>query len=194
MTALVGMIGLILLISIHGGEAEPTDVTYSPVAPIIVPAPTQTPTPEVPISEMGEQVQMASRGNSNSLKFEFTEEDIYILTVMLCGSGTADGDGEYDIDFADEVNFEQISIPLGVVMNRVLSPHFPDTISEVIWQPNQFLVMKRWTKSSTPRVSSRSLSIVKDWTERYAQGEKLIDPGYLFFSGDGIENHPRKGY
>ena len=54
-------------------------------------------------------------------RYGFTDEDIYLMTVLLSGSGSVSGDGEYDIDFGNQDNHDQISLVLSVVMNRVMS-------------------------------------------------------------------------
>ena len=51
-------------------------------------------------------------------KYGFTEDDIYLMTVLLCGSEKTDGDGEYDVDFSKNDNHDQISLVLSVVMNQ----------------------------------------------------------------------------
>lgn len=125
-------------------------------------------------------------------RYGFTEDDIYLMTVVLCGSKNTAGDGEYDIDYGNQDRNDQISLVLGVIMNRVRSDLYPDTVSEVIWQRGQFVVMKRWSKNALPEVSDISLEIVRQWCEAYDNYDpsaQTIPEDHLGFYGDGYENH-----
>ncbi len=128
------------------------------------------------------------------LRYGFTDGDIYLMTVLLCGSGKTDGDGEYDIDFAKNVNHDQVSLVLSVVMNRVMSDKFPNAVSEVIWAPGQFSPMPRW-KQRLPIVSDKSYQIVKEWCEAYDSHDlsvMSIPESHLYFAGNGIINRSRE--
>lgn len=127
-------------------------------------------------------------------KYGFAEDDIYLMTVLLCGSAKTAGDGEYDIDFAKDINHDQISLVLSVVMNRVMSDNFPNTVSEVIWAPGQFAPMTRW-KRGLPIVSEKSYQIVKEWCESYDRHDLTvmsIPENHLYFSGNGVINRSRE--
>jgi hypothetical protein len=127
-------------------------------------------------------------------KYGFTEDEIYLMTVLLCGSGKTDGDGEYDIDFANSENHEQISLVLSVVMNRVMSDKFPNTVAEVIWAPGQFSPMPRW-KQGLPKVKEESYQIVKAWCEAYDTHDMSImsiPESHLYFTGNGKINISRE--
>lgn len=128
------------------------------------------------------------------LRYGFTDGDIYLMTVLLCGSGKTDGDGEYDIDFAKRINHDQVSLVLSVVMNRVMSDKFPNTVSEVIWAPGQFSPMPRW-KQRLPIVSDKSYQIVKEWCEAYDSNDlsvMSIPESHLYFAGNGTINRSRE--
>lgn len=117
-------------------------------------------------------------------RYGFTDDDIYLMTVLLCGSEKTDGDGEYDIDVGNYDNHREIGLVLGVVMNRVMSSEFPNTVSEVIWAKNQFTPMRRWV-NGLPKVSERSYQIVKEWCEAYDAHDLSIlsvPENHLFFS------------
>lgn len=127
-------------------------------------------------------------------KYGFTEDDIYLMTVLLCGSGKTDGDGEYDVDFDNKDNHGQISLVLSVVMNRVMSDRFPNTVSEVIWAKGQFSPMPRW-RNGLPKVSDESYQIVKKWAEAYDAHDLTImsiPESHLYFSGNGRINTSRE--
>lgn len=130
-------------------------------------------------------------------KYGFTDDDIYLMTVLLCGSKDVNGDGEYDIDFGNQDNEEQISLVLNIVMNRVMSNKFPDTVSEVIWAKNQFHPMARWSKNNLPEVSSESYEIVKAWCESYDLDDSsvmTIPKSHLYFAGNGVVNRSRANW
>ena len=129
-------------------------------------------------------------------RYGFTDDDIYLMTVLLCGSEKTDGDGEYDIDFENYDKHDEIALVLGVVMNRVMSNEFPNTVSEVIWAPNQFTPMRRWV-NGLPKVSERSHQIVREWAEAYDNHDLSIlsvPENHLFFSAKkkGLGNVSRE--
>ena len=129
-------------------------------------------------------------------RYGFTDSDIYLMTVLLCGSGKTDGDGEYDIDFDNNIDHDQVSLVLSVVMNRVMSDRFPNTVSEVIWARGQFSPMPRW-KNGLPTVSDKSYQIVKDWCIAYDAHDlsvMSIPEDHLYFAGNGKINRSRKGF
>ena len=129
-------------------------------------------------------------------RYGFTDSDIYLMTVLLCGSGKTDGDGEYDIDFDTNIDHDQVSLVLSVVMNRVMSDRFSNTVPEVIWAPGQFSPMSRW-KNGLPTVSDKSYQIVKDWCVAYDAHDLSIIPipeDHLYFAGNGKINISKKGF
>lgn len=130
-------------------------------------------------------------------KYGFTDDDIYLMTVLLCGSKNNSGDGEYDIDFGNQDDHDQISLVLSVVMNRVMSAKFPDTVEEVIWAPKQFSPMARWSKNNLPEVKPESYEIVKAWCKEYDSHNLAVmsvPETHLYFTGNGKINISRKGW
>jgi len=127
------------------------------------------------------------------LRYGFTNDEIYLMAVLLTGSKDVNGDGEFDFDYGRSDEYDQISLVLCVVMNRVRSNKYPNTVSEVIWQENQFHPMRKW-KKSLPQVSDISLQIVTDWCEAYDAndpGAQTIPEEHLYFSGNGRVNCSR---
>ena len=157
------------------------------------------PTPEIITKELEPWAQNAVQENEvveTPKRYGFTDNDIYLMTVLLCGSGKTDGDGEYDIDFDNNINHDQASLVLSVVMNRVMSDRFPNTVSEVIWARGQFSPMPRW-KNGLPTVSDKSYQIVKDWCIAYDAHDlsvMSIPEDHLYFAGNGKINRSRKGF
>lgn len=126
-------------------------------------------------------------------RYGFTEDDIYLMAVLLTGSEEVSGDGEFDFDYGRSEEYDQISLVLCVVMNRVRSESFPNTVSEVIWQKNQFSLMPIW-EEGLPQVSDISLQKVTEWCEAYDAydpGAQSIPEDHLYFSGDGHNNYSR---
>ena len=157
------------------------------------------PTPEIITKELEPWAQNAVVENEvveTPKRYGFTDDDIYLMTVLLCGSGKTDGDGEYDIDFDTNIDHDQVSLVLSVVMNRVMSDRFPNTVSEVIWARWQFSPMPRW-KNGLPTVSDKSYQIVKDWCVAYDAHDlsiMSIPEDHLYFAGNGKINRSRKGF
>lgn len=130
----------------------------------------------------------------NEPAYGFTDDEIYLLTVLLCGSGDIDGDGEYDVDYGFQTNYSQIYLPLNIVMNRVRSERFPDTVTDVIWQPGQFISEVR-DRHNLPIVSQNSYQIVKKWCELYNNHDpaaQVIPEDHFFYYGNGFVNKSRK--
>lgn len=128
-------------------------------------------------------------------RYGFTEDDIILLTQLLCGDKDKDGDGEYDFTWdlknGQQVNYEQISLVLCVVMNRIRDDRFPDTVREVVLQKRQFSCFPRNLKSDP---DTESLDIVRDWCEAYDMWEEsvqTIPEDHLYFTGDGTINKSR---
>ena len=161
---------------------EPPQIKMEAPEPILsripesTPAPTPTPTPE-----------------PEPPRYGFTEDEIYLMAVLLSGSKYVDGDGEFDIDYGRDEEYDQISLILGVVMNRVRSENWQNTVSEVIWRKGQFSVMPQWEKG-LPEVSDISLQRVSDWCKAYDAhdpGVQTIPEDHFYFTGDGRYNHSR---
>lgn len=120
-------------------------------------------------------------------RYGFTEGDIYILAQLLCGDENYDGDGEYDFIWGalhDEMNYYEISKVLCVVMNRVRDDAFPDTVSDVIFQPNQFAGSKRAHTKPHPVAIEK----IKEWCDAYDRwdpGVQSIPENHLYFEAAG---------
>lgn len=130
---------------------------------------------------------------SDPPRYGFTDEDIYLLAVLLSGSKYVDGDGEFDIDYGRDTEYDQISLVLCVVMNRVHDDNWKNTVSGVIWQKGQFSVMPQW-KKGLPEVSDISLKRVTEWCKSYDAYDSYVQSipeDHFYFSGDGIYNYSR---
>jgi len=153
---------------------------HTPAEVVVVPAQTPIPTP-VPIPA------------PRAPRYGFTSDEMYLMAVLLTGSKYKSGDGEFDFDFGLDKEYDQISLVLSVVMNRVRSDRYPNTVSKVIWQPGQFSPMPQW-KEGLPEVSDISLKRVIEWCkayDAYDPGVQTIPEDHLYFSGDGHKNYSR---
>lgn len=166
---------------------EPTTIFRtmpSPLAPLVI-APEPSVEPIIP-----EETPVIEQ---EPARYGFSDEELYLLTVLLSGSKNVDGDGEFDVDFGRSDEYDQISLVLGVVMNRVRSDLYPDTVSEVVWASGQFEVMPQWA-NGLPDVSQTSYERVTEWCAAYDTGDpgvQSIPEDHLYFSGDGYRNHSR---
>ena len=90
---------------------------------------------------------------------------------------------------------DQIAAVAWCILNRVDHPNHPDTIKEVITQPEQFA----WVEN-TP-VEEWLLELANDVVYRWClekEGQtdvgRTLPKGYCFFVGDGTYNHFRQNY
>ena len=158
-------------------ETAPPVVSTTPITP--TPSPTQT---------------SAEESSEPEPRYDFTEDEVYLLAQLLCGSGSKDGDGEYDIDFKTEINYCEVSKVLCVVMNRVRSDSFPNTVTDVVMQKGQFSVMPR-NAQKTP--SDIAIQTVQEWCDAYDRfdgGAQNIPEDHLYFTGNGVTNTTRANY
>ena len=79
-----------------------------------------------------------------------------------------------------------------VLMNRVASPMFPNTIYDVLTQAGQFT--GAWSYVGLGTFSSKVTQSVKDAVTLYFSEPESFTQGYLFFTGNGRENIFRTTY
>ena len=128
--------------------------------------------------------------------YGFTQQEIFLMAQLLCGDKNRDGDGEYDIDFGNDDRYDQISLVLCVVMNRVNDDRFPNTVEDVIWQNNgttyQFSVMEQWDDFNEVCIPSDiAIQRVTEWCDAYDRGDpgaQSIPTDHVMFVGNGDEN------
>ena len=130
-------------------------------------------------------------------RYGFTDEEVYLLAQLLCGSSKVDGDGEYDFVytakyFPDKLNYCEISKVLCVVMNRVRSEQFPNTVSEVVLQKGQFSTMPKNAKKTPDDIAIQK---VQEWCNAYDNwdtGVQNVPEDHLYFSaGPNLTNVTR---
>ncbi len=76
-----------------------------------------------------------------------------------------------------------------VIMNRVASPNYPNTIYEVLTQKYQFSGSSSYVNLGT--YSSKVSDKVKAAVDLYFQDPSAFNDGYLSFTGDGRQNYFR---
>ena len=188
---LIVLISAVALLALDAAEAvtepavsaitEKTRVYYSPqVRPYI----TKTNDMDKEVAEI--ILTIAEEPVEPEPRYGFTEDEIYLLAQLLCGSAKVDGDGEYDFGWdiinGRELNHEQINLVLCVVMNRVRSAQFPDTVTDVVLQKGQFIVFPA-NRNTTP--SEQVIEVIRNWCEAYDRGDpeaQSIPEDHLYFS------------
>ena len=112
----------------------------------------------------------------------FTEDDVVAVAKMLWGEARG-------CDLENQIGC------VWIVCNRVDDPRFPDTIQGVLSQPSQF-----HGYSPDFPVWDELKEVARDVLTRWSlekQGvtvERELPPEYVFFTGDGVQNHFRAAY
>ena len=112
----------------------------------------------------------------------FTEEDVVAMAKMLWGE-------------ARGCALDNQQKAVWCVLNRVDDPRFPDTILGVLSQPSQFHGYSPdfpvWDE-----LYAVALDVLTRWSlgKQGATVERELPPEYVFFTGDGIQNHFRAVY
>lgn len=112
-----------------------------------------------------------------------TEEEVVLLAKMLWGE-------------ARGCSTTEQAACVWVALNRVSDPRWPDTLREVLLQPEQF----RGLREDNP-ATEELMALAEDVLSRRARelaGEtavgRVIPEDYFFWVGDGKRNHFRKEY
>ena len=117
---------------------------------------------------------------------EYTESSAITVTdreyIMLCNVVGH----EYGSDW---VQTEEKALVAEVIMNRVNSPQFPNSIYEVLTQKNQFAGLEYLIEMD--HMSSYVTQSVRDAVDLYLSDPTQFQHGYLFFNGDGYRNYFR---
>ena len=91
---------------------------------------------------------------------------------------------------SDVITIENKARVVEVIMNRVASSSFPNTIYGVITQRYQFSGSSSYADNTT--YTSKVTKNVKAAVDLYFSDPSAFDEGYLYFYGDGSQNHFRK--
>ena len=112
----------------------------------------------------------------------FTEDDVVAMAKMLWGE-------------ARGCALDNQQKAVWCVLNRVDDPRFPDTILGVLSQPSQFHGYSPdfpvWDE-----LYAVALDVLTRWSleKQGVTVERELQPEYVFFTGDGIQNHFRAVY
>lgn len=106
-----------LMLSLPVGSSEDRRVTVYPMAPLLA-------LPVEPYHPQPLPLELRARDAPISMPTLSTEE---IELIALLTMAEAEGECE-----------EGKRLVIDTVLNRVDSPHFPDTVTDVIYQPNQY--------------------------------------------------------
>lgn len=188
------LVTVLVIVGVSSFTTKESDVTpTSPTVPstvlLVKPGPPIIAEPVVAVTEP-EPVVVEPR-------YGFTDEEVYLLAQLLCGSSKVDGDGEYDFVytakyFPDKLNYCEISKVLCVVMNRVRSEQFPNTVSEVVLQKGQFSPMPKNAKKTPDDIAIQK---VQEWCDAYDNwdtGVQNVPEDHLYFSaGPNLTNVTR---
>ncbi len=141
--------------------------------------PEPIPEPERDWGGLRVQQMVAEPEPSAAPEMYFTEDDVIAVAKMLWGE-------------ARGCALDNQQKAVWCVLNRVDDPRFPDTIQGVLSQPSQF-----HGYSPDFPVWDELKEVARDVLTRWSlekQGvtvERELQPEYVFFTGDGIQNHFR---
>lgn len=90
---------------------------------------------------------------------------------------------------ANSISIEDKAKVVEVIMNRVSSPNFPNTIYGVLTQRYQFSGSSTYVNLNS--YSYKVTSMVKEAVDLYLSDPSQFSEGYLYFTGDGAQNHFR---
>lgn len=88
---------------------------------------------------------------------------------------------------SDSIPIEEKALVVEVIMNRVASPMYPNTIVEVIVQPGQFSGAAGYAYLG--EYSYQVTDMVREGVDEYFQNRESYQHGYFSFYGDGCRNY-----
>lgn len=159
--------------------AAPAETT-SETVPVATEAPVQTTSTvtEATVTETEAPQTDAASQYHDSFAVSVTDRE-YIMLCNVVGH-------EYGSDW---VPAEEKALVAEVIMNRVNSPQFPNSIYEVLTQQNQFAGLEYLIEMD--HMSSYVTQSVRDAVDLYLSNPGQFQHGYLFFNGDGYRNYFR---
>lgn len=99
--------------------------------------------------------------------------------IMLCNAVAYEAGSDW-------IQTDEKAKVVEVIMNRVASPDFPDTIYDVLTQEGQFVGV--WNYVTLTDYSYKVTEDVKSAVTMALESD-YINHGYLFFEGDGTQNY-----
>lgn len=112
----------------------------------------------------------------------FSEDDVVAVAKMLWGEARG-------CDLENQIGC------VWIVCNRVNDPRFPDTIQGVVAQPSQFYGYSP-DFPVTDELYAVALDVLTRWSleKQGVTVERELPSTYLWFTGDGVQNHFREEY
>ena len=156
-------------------EAEPETEPETYYTEPETEAPTE-PETEAPTEPETEAPTEAAEPVVSDGSLPISESDFILLCNVVGHEAGSNWIGLYDKAYVVEV-----------IMNRVYSPLFPNSISEVLTQPYQFTGSQSYAFLGT--YSGYVTEQVKDAVRLYFNEPGSFSQGYLYFWGDGYQNH-----
>lgn len=145
----------------------------------------ETPTEET-TQDSGTDENTESEDNNTAEAPVVEEESSLPITdaefILLCNAVANEAGSNWISEYDKALVVE-------VIMNRVNSPLFPNSIYDVLTQRNQFTGAYKYVDLTT--YSSYVTQSVKDAVMRYFNDTESFTQGYLYFSGDGYRNYFR---
>lgn len=143
------------------------------------------PAPTVTAEETAEPEQPEAPEPSEApvyYEMYFTEDDVIAVAKMLWGE-------------ARGCTLDNQQKAVWCVLNRVDDPRFPDTIQGVLYQPSQFHGYSP-DFPVTDELYAVALDVLTRWNaeKNGVTVERELPNTYLWFTGDGVQNHFREVY
>lgn len=128
------------------------------------------------------QQMVAEPEPSEAPEMYFTEDDVVAMAKMLWGE-------------ARGCTRDNQAMAVWCVCNRVDDPRFPDTILGVVAQPSQFYGYSP-SFPVTDELYAVALDVLTRWSleKQGVTVERELPSTYLWFTGDGVQNHFREVY
>ena len=156
-------------------EAYTEAPTEATTAAPVTEAPTEAET-EAPVTEAPTEAVQETNADTTANELPISDSDFILLCNVVGHEAGSNWIGLYDKAYVVEV-----------IMNRVYSPLFPNSISEVLTQPYQFTGSQSYAFLGT--YSGYVTEQVKDAVRLYFNEPGSFSQGYLYFWGDGYQNH-----
>lgn len=148
-------------------------LTFMETTPFEIPEPTMLETPTEMPTEAPVEAEPV-RPDSNAISVSETD---YIL---LCNA-VAHEAGSNSISAVDKAKVVE------VIMNRVNSPKYPNSVYEVLTQKYQFTGSSSYVNLGS--FSGKVTDLVREAVDMYLADPNQFADGYLSFHGDGVRNY-----
>ena len=185
-------------------EVAPVQIeTPVEVAPVeeVAPASNELVTPPAPVVDLSENNEDAFVETADPIIFEIPEiqeiEETVSNSVSSSAASASITEAEYILICncvaneagCDNINETEKAKVVEVIMNRVASKNYPNTIYGVISQKYQFEGSSAYVNLTT--FSKKVTPMVKSAVDLYFSDPSAFSHGYTSFYGDGVRNYFR---